>query len=125
MDSRVGQTITNVLYAMQYFSDRERESTEKVEGSDEESCQRKANKLSVRTNGDVKSLKNEPESRDFPENSSVKRPAEHNGLPKGMFSFIYIIFECEVSKLSRYIYIYIYSLFSTRSILSYETSVNR
>ncbi|VDK83800.1 unnamed protein product [Litomosoides sigmodontis] len=84
MDSRVGQTITNVLYAMQYFSDKERESTEKVEELDEESCQRKADKLNVRTNGDVKSLKNEAESRDFPESSSVKHSAEHNGLPKAL-----------------------------------------
>uniref|UniRef100_A0A0R3S3F0 BAF250_C domain-containing protein n=1 Tax=Elaeophora elaphi TaxID=1147741 RepID=A0A0R3S3F0_9BILA len=79
MDSRVGQTITNVLYAMQYFSDKERESIEKGEESDEEGCQRKENKLSIRTNGDVKSLKNELELRDFPE---MKHPAEHNGFPK-------------------------------------------
>ncbi|EJD75540.1 CBR-LSS-4 protein, partial [Loa loa] len=82
MDSRVGQTITNVLYAMQYFSDKERESTEKGDESDEEGCQRKESKLSVRTNGDVKFLKNELESRDFPENNSMKRHIEHNGLPK-------------------------------------------
>ncbi|VBB29851.1 unnamed protein product [Acanthocheilonema viteae] len=84
MDSRVGQTITNVLYAMQYFSDKERESIEKGAESDEESCQRKVIKLNVRTNGDVKLLKNESESRDFPENSSMKRDAEHNGLPKAL-----------------------------------------
>lgn len=86
MDSRVGQTITNVLYAMQYFSDKERESTERGEESDEEGFQRKESKLSVRTNGDVKSLRNELESRDFLESNSMKRPAEHNGLPKGTFS---------------------------------------
>ncbi|KAK6105329.1 hypothetical protein QQG55_19825 [Brugia pahangi] len=78
MDSRVGQTITNVLYAMQHFSDKERGRIEKGDESDEEGFQRKENKLSVRTNGDVKSLKNELESRDFPESNSMK----HNGLPK-------------------------------------------
>lgn len=84
----MGQTITNVLYAMQHFSDKEREGIEKGEESDEESCQRKASKL----NGDVKSLKNELELRDYSESSFMKCPVEHNGLPKGIFSFIYMFF---------------------------------
>ncbi|MCP9261065.1 Trithorax group protein osa [Dirofilaria immitis] len=79
MDSRVGQTITNVLYAMQYFSDKDRKNIEKGEETDEEGCQRKEN---IRTNDDVKSLKNELESKDFSESNSTKYPAEYNGIPR-------------------------------------------
>ncbi|VDK63472.1 unnamed protein product [Onchocerca ochengi] len=82
MDSRVGQTITNVLYAMQYFSDKDRKSIEKGSEVDEEDCQRKENKLSIRTNGDVKFLKNELESKDFTESDSMKHCTEQNGVPK-------------------------------------------
>lgn len=85
MDSRVGQTITNVLYAMQYFSDKDRKSIEKGSEVDEEDCQRKENKLSIRTNGDVKFLKNELESKDFTESDSMKHCTEQNGVPKGNF----------------------------------------
>lgn len=92
MDSRVGQTITNVLYAMQYFSDRERGNMDKGEGSGGDDYQRKDGKISVRTNGDVKSLKNGLEARADIERNSMKRTDKHNGLPEGILSYFSGVF---------------------------------
>ncbi|VDN03513.1 unnamed protein product [Thelazia callipaeda] len=85
MDSRVGQTITNVLYAMHHFSSKNGNNRSKKEELDEEECQGKnESKLNVRTNGAMKLLKVEAETDALPESNSRKRPAEHNGVSKGL-----------------------------------------
>lgn len=90
MDSRVGQTITDVLYAMQTATRVEEQimKKEKLSGEQGGHCTQKDGTKSEgrRTNGEMKFIKSEPESIETSDRNPRKRPAAHNGLPKGWFS---------------------------------------
>uniref|UniRef100_A0A183E2M0 BAF250_C domain-containing protein n=1 Tax=Gongylonema pulchrum TaxID=637853 RepID=A0A183E2M0_9BILA len=106
MDSKVGQIITEVLFAMQLAEQSEAESSSKSsnnknaekekqsiqeEASSEQKSADTAQKSSEKTNGDTTPSKGDSQGStdtvEQPQNTR-KRPAAHNGVPKGMvYSF--------------------------------------